>query len=81
MIVASHFGRPKGKPVPAMSLGPARRTACRRRSAAAPVRFVADCIGAEAEKAVATLAPGEVLLLENLRFHPGEEAKDPAFRR
>ena len=43
------------------------------------MRFVADCIGAQAEAAVAALAPGEVLLLENLRFHPGEEANDAAF--
>ena len=43
------------------------------------MRFVPDCIGAEAEAAVAKLAPGDVALLENLRFHAGEEANDPAF--
>ena len=78
VIVASHFGRPKGKPVPAMSLGPLAEPLSRALGGP-PVRFVAHCIGADAEEAVATLVPGEVLLLENLRFHAGEEANDPAF--
>ena len=78
VIAASHFGRPKGKPVPAMSLGPLAEPLAAALGGP-PVRFVAHCIGAEAEEAVATLAPGEVLLLENLRFHAGEEANDPAF--
>ena len=78
VIVASHFGRPKGKPVAAMSLGPLAEPLSQALGGL-PVRFVPDCVGAEAEAAVATLAPGEVLLLENLRFHAGEEANDPAF--
>ena len=78
VIVASHFGRPKGKPVAAMSLGPLAEPLSRA-LCGLPVRFVPDCVGAEAEAAVATLAPGEVLLLENLRFHADEEANDPAF--
>ena len=78
VIVASHFGRPKGKPVAAMSLSPLAEPLSRALGGL-PVRFVPDCVGAEAEAAVAALAPGEVLLLENLRFHEGEEANDPAF--
>ena len=78
VIVASHFGRPKGKPVPAMSLEPLVEPLSRALGGL-PVRFVPDCIGAEAEAAVAALALGDVALLENLRFHAGEEANDPAF--
>ncbi len=78
VIVASHFGRPKGKPVAAMSLGPIAEPLSQALGGL-PVRFVPDCLGAEVESAVATLAPGEVALLENLRFHAGEEANDPAF--
>ncbi len=78
VIVASHFGRPKSKPVAAMSLGPLAEPLTQALGGL-PVRFVPDCIGAEAEAAVTTLAPGEVVLLENLRFHAGEEANDPAF--
>ena len=78
VIVASHFGRPKGKPVAAMSLGPLAAPLSRALGGL-PVRFVPDCIGAEAEAAVVALAPGDVALLENLRFHAGEEANDPAF--
>ena len=78
VIVASHFGRPKGKPVAAMSLGPLSEPLSRA-LAGLPVRFVPDCIGTEAEAAVAALAPGDVALLENLRFHAGEETNDSAF--
>ena len=78
VIVASHFGRPKGKPVPAMSLGPLAAPLSRALGGL-PVRFVPDCVGAETEAAAAALARGEVALLENLRFHAGEEANDPAF--
>ena len=78
VIVASHFGRPKGKRVPAMSLNPLAAPLARALGGL-PVRFSPDCIGAEVEAAVASLAPGGVALLENLRFHAGEEANDPAF--
>ena len=78
VIVASHFGRPKGKRVPAMSLGPLAAPLSRALGGL-PVRFVPDCIGVEAEAAVVALAPGDVALLENLRFHAGEEANDPTF--
>ncbi|CAI8055253.1 Phosphoglycerate kinase [Geodia barretti] len=71
VIVASHFGRPKGKPVAAMSLSPLAEPLSHALGGL-PVHFVSDCIGD-------ALAPGDVALLENLRFHPGEEANDPAF--
>lgn len=76
-ILLAHFGRPKGKRVPEMSLKvvvPALQAAL-----GVPVRFAEDCVGEAAERAVTELAEGEVLLLENTRFHPGEEANDPAF--
>ena len=78
VVVASHFGRPKGKPVVAMSLGPLAAPLSQALGGR-PVYFIPDCIGAEAEAAVAALAPGDVALLENLRFHPGEEANHAAF--
>ena len=77
VIVASHFGRPKGRD-PKMSLLPVVAPL----SAALggrPVGFVDDCIGPKVEAAVKTLRPGDVLLLENLRFYPEEEANDKAF--
>ena len=81
VVVCSHFDRPKGKPVPAMSLRPmaAALAAALDRPGGRPVGFVEACVGPLAEAAVATLRDGEVLLLENTRFHPGEEANDPAF--
>lgn len=78
VVVMSHFGRPKGKPAPELSLKPLAgplSTALGDK----PVRFVEDCIGAAAEAAIGTMADGDVVLLENLRFHPGEEANDPEF--
>ena len=78
VVVVSHFGRPKGKPVPAMSLGPLAEPLSQALGGL-PVRFVSDCVGGEAEAAAAALAPGDLALLENLRFHAGEEANDPAF--
>ena len=78
VIVASHFGRPKGRPVPAMSLGPLAAPLAQALGGL-PVRFVSDCVGERAEAAAAALAPGEVALLENLRFHAGEEGNDAAF--
>ena len=78
VIVASHFGRPKGKRVPAMSLKPLAAPLSRALGDL-PVRFVPDCVGAEAESEVAALDPGDIALLENVRFHAGEEANDTAF--
>jgi phosphoglycerate kinase len=78
VIVASHFGRPKGEPDPEMSLAPLAGPL----SGALGGRNVAlanDCIGPEAEKVVGAAKPGDVVLLENLRFHAGEEANDPDF--
>lgn len=78
LILASHLGRPKGKRVDAESLKPVFQ---RLKEFLAPVtvRFASDCIGDEAASGAAALGDGEVLLLENLRFHPGEEANEPEF--
>ncbi len=77
VILMSHLGRPDGKVVESLRLDPVAR----RLSAllGRPVKKAPDCIGPEVEATVAQLQPGEVLLLENVRFHPGEEANDPAF--
>ncbi|KXV72612.1 MULTISPECIES: phosphoglycerate kinase [Acetobacter] len=75
VIVLSHFDRPKGKVVPGLSLEPmaeALATALGK-----PVSFMHDCIGPQAETAARSLKDGEVLLLENTRFYPGEEANAP----
>jgi phosphoglycerate kinase len=79
VILISHFDRPKGKRVASMSLKPA--VAPLAKLIGAPVAFADDCIGEAAAKAVAAMAPGDVLLLENLRFHAGEEADDPDFAK
>ena len=79
VILASHFGRPKGKPNPDMSLRPvATRLAELLKR---PVAFAEDCVGPAAESAVAGAAEGGVVLLENLRFHPEEEKNDPTFAK
>jgi len=77
VVVLSHFGRPDGKRVPEMSL----KALAEPLSAALgkPVAFAEDCIGSVAEDAVRAMKPGEVLLLENLRFHKEEEKNDAAF--
>ena len=79
VVVLAHFGRPDGKVVPAMSL----RVVLDALAAAVgrPVAFAEDCSGPPAEAVVAGLAPGEIALLENLRFHAAEEDNDPAFAR
>ena len=77
VILASHLGRPKGKPNADMSLKP-----CAARLAellGKPVKMAPDCVGPEVE--ALKPAPGEVLLLENLRFHPEEEKNDPEFAK
>lgn len=77
VILLAHFGRPKGKRDPEASLGPvayAVETALDQR-----IHFASDCIGETAAEAVAEMADGDILLLENTRFHPGEEKNDPDF--
>jgi phosphoglycerate kinase len=77
VVVASHLGRPKGRRLPELSLRPvAPRLAA---LLDAGVSFCSECIGERAEAAAAELGPGQVLLLENLRFHAGEEKNDPDF--
>ena len=80
VIVLSHFGRPKGKPDPAFSLKPLVEP-LRQALAGKSVAFAADCVGPEAERVVAAMKPGDIALLENLRFHPEEEANDAGFAR
>jgi phosphoglycerate kinase len=79
VLLASHLGRPKGKVDPRYSLAPvaARLDELLGR----PVPLLPDCAGPEVEAAAAALKPGDIVLLENLRFHPGEEANDPEFAR
>jgi phosphoglycerate kinase len=79
VIVVSHFDRPNGKPVASMSLRPV--SAALRDVLGLDVFFADDCIGPVAQEAVAALEPGQVLVLENTRFHPGEEENDPAMAR
>ncbi|HXV22888.1 MAG TPA: phosphoglycerate kinase [Alphaproteobacteria bacterium] len=76
LVVLSHFGRPKGKD-PTLSLKPLVEPLSELLER--PVRFAPDCIGPEAEAIVNALKEGEVALLENLRFHAGEEKNDPQF--
>jgi len=77
VVVMSHFARPKGRRVPEMSLETV--AAGLSQSLGRPVAFATDCIGADAAAVVAGLADGDVCLLENLRFHHGEEGNDPGF--
>jgi len=79
LILISHLGRPKGQRLPELSLKPC--TAPLEKLLQRPVAFADDCIGSPAESAVAALAPGEVLLLENLRFHKAETDNDESFAR
>ncbi len=79
VILMSHFGRPKGKPDDAFRLDPiAKRLS---ELLGQPVQKVNDCIGPEVEEAVAKLQPGEVLLLENVRFHAAETENEPEFAK
>ena len=78
VVALSHFGRPKGKRESSMSLEPIAK-ALGEALGGVKVAFADDCIGEPAEKAVAALRDGGLLLLENLRFHAGEEKNDPAF--
>ncbi|MDQ7079663.1 MAG: phosphoglycerate kinase [Paracoccaceae bacterium] len=76
-VVLSHFGRPKGQVVPEMSLAPIAPELAR--ALGVEVTFVDDCIGEKAEQTAAALQDGQVMLCENLRFHPEEEANDMGF--
>jgi phosphoglycerate kinase len=77
LVVASHLGRPKGRPNPELSLKPVADALAAKLGR--PVALAPDCVGAATEAIVAAMQPGEVVLLENLRFHPGEEKNDAAF--
>src|SRR5215471_9321117 len=76
VILLSHFGRPKGRdPTQSLKpLAPAIANVLRR-----PVAFAEDCVGDRAAAAIEAMKPGDILCLENTRFHPGEERNDPAF--
>jgi len=77
VVLLSHFGRPKGHVVPEMSLHPILDPLSA--VLGQDVIFASDCIGPEASTAIEALGEGEIVLLENVRFHAGEEANDPAF--
>ena len=77
VALLAHFERPKGKRVPEMSLAPIAPAVAE--VVERPVGFIDDCIGPEAAAALVRLGEGGIVLLENTRFHPGEEANDPAF--
>ena len=85
VIIMSHFGRPKGKNVPSLSLLPVAQKLAHllkdKHLLNAKVRFAENCIGPAAQKAVGELENGQVALLENLRFHEGEEGNDEAFAK
>ena len=79
LILSSHLGRPKGKPNPKMSLRPAAARLSELLGKA--VAFAPDCIGPDVEAMTKAMKDGDVLLLENLRFHPEEEKNDPEFSK
>jgi phosphoglycerate kinase len=80
VVVMSHFGRPQGRPDPNLSLRPLIAP-LEKAIGGRSVAFAGDCIGEEAKAVVDALCPGEVALLENLRFHKAEEANSPEFAR
>jgi phosphoglycerate kinase len=79
IILLSHLGRPKGKPVSELRLTPVAQRLSQLLGQ--PVGITVDCIGPEVEKSVASLRDGDVLMLENLRFHPEEETGSPEFAK
>ncbi len=79
IALVSHLGRPKGGPDPKYTLRPVGEALAE--ILGRPVRFVEDCVGEPVVRALNVLKPGEILLLENVRFHPEEEKNDPAFSR
>ena len=78
IVLISHLGRPKRKD-PSLSLFAV--ATCLGRLLKKPVKFISDCIGKEVEEAVKSMRPGEIILLENTRFHPEEEANNPEFAK
>ena len=80
LVICSHFGRPDGKRVPEFSLRPVYER-LQRLLPAVKIYFAEDCVGADVERQVAGLQNGEILLLENTRFHAGEAANDHDFAR
>lgn len=81
VILMSHLGRPKGEPDPKYSLAPVAKRLQELLGASVTVQFAPDCIGNEVRDMAHALQPGQVLLLENLRFHKEEEENDPEFAR
>jgi len=79
VVMASHLGRPDGAPVPSMSLAPVARRLSEITGVG--IMMAPDCVGSRVRTMAEALKPGDVLLLENLRFHPGEEAGDPVFAK
>ena len=79
LVVCTHLGRPNGQHRPDLELGPVARQLSEL--LAAPVHYVHDCVGEVAQAQAAALEPGCILLLENVRFYPGEESNDPEFAR
>ena len=79
VILASHFGRPKGERKPDMTLAPCAKHLSELINK--PVAFVDDCVGPKVEAAVEVMQPGDVLMLENLRYHNEETKNDPAFAK
>jgi phosphoglycerate kinase len=80
VVVLSHWGRPKGRQDTETSLKPVAAK-FQELMGETPVHFIGDCIGDEAKRGVAALRPGEVAILENLRYHSGEENNDPEFAK
>ena len=79
VALLSHFGRPKGKAVPEMSLEPVAKAVSECLNI--PVRFASTCVGDEAAAAIRETGAGKVILLENVRYFEGEEKNDPAFAK
>ena len=79
VILASHLGRPKGRKDPKFSLAPVAERLSQRLGK--KVAFAMDCIGEEVQKQIGGMKEGEILLLENLRFHPEEEKNEEAFSK
>ncbi len=77
VVLMSHLGRPKGKVVPELRMDPVARRLSELLDQ--PVQKLDDCVGPDVEKAVRAAGPGDVILLENLRFHAGEQQNDPEF--